>query len=95
MKVIETNLFYDISNIKDHQSRVIRVTDWEDYVKQFVEYNGSAVGRNTISIFGSLRGATIPERAKISNLTFDNTHLMCDVELHSGRKNKKLAYLIG
>ena len=44
IQVIETNLSIDKDNIiRDHQSRIVEVEDWDTYCKAFEEYNGEAV----------------------------------------------------
>jgi hypothetical protein len=91
IKVIETNLSVNLINtIKDHQSRVIEVESWDNYVEEFK--TGSTIVRN--SVLGSLHGATIPREAKIENLTYDDFHLMCDVINYLGVKSIKLAYKV-
>ena len=40
IQVIETNLSIDKDNIiRDHQSRIVEVEDWDTYCKAFEEYN--------------------------------------------------------
>lgn len=44
IQVIETNLSIDNDNIiRDHQSLIIEVEDWDTYCKAFEKYNGKAV----------------------------------------------------
>ena len=44
IQVIETNLSIDKDNIiRDHQSRIVEVEDWDTYCKAFEEYSGEAV----------------------------------------------------
>ena len=44
IQVIETNLNIDKDNIiRDHQSRIVEVEDWDTYCKAFEEYSGEAV----------------------------------------------------
>ena len=44
IQVIETNLSIDKDDtIRDHQSRIVEVEDWDTYCKAFEEYNGEAV----------------------------------------------------
>lgn len=44
IQVIETNLSIDEDDtIRDHQSRVVEVEDWDTYCKAFKEYSGEAV----------------------------------------------------
>ena len=41
IQVIETNLSIDHDNIiRDHQSLIVEVEDWDTYCKAFEKYNG-------------------------------------------------------
>lgn len=63
MKVIETNMIYDIfGDIKDVQSRVVEIQSWEDYVK---ETKGDRVSLPKKDLVGNLNGytATIPNKS--------------------------------
>jgi hypothetical protein len=89
IKVIETNLMLNsINNIEDHQSRVIEVESWESYVAEIKE--GKSVYRK--SIFGCLDGCSLPEKAQVENLMYDEYHLDCTVIDRHGFISKKLAY---
>jgi len=89
IKVIETNLSLDSNeNIVDHQSWVIEVENWEDYVNEIKE--NISVFRK--SILGCLSGYTIPKKSEISNIIYDDFHLSCDIYNSAGAKSKKLAY---
>jgi len=91
IKVIETNLSVDGENtIKDHQSRVIEVESWEEYIQEIKD--SKVVVRN--SVFGSLHGTTIPNGAKIYDLIYDDKHLSCEVGNRFGIMSKKLAYKV-
>lgn len=90
-KVIETNLSVQVDNtILDHQSRIIKVKSWDEYVNEIK--NGETVVRN--SYLGNLHGCTLPKQSKVENLIYDDIHLSCDVYNWSGVRSKKLAYLI-
>ena len=89
IKVIETNLSLDnYDNIMDHQSRVIQVENWEDFINEIKERK--TVIRN--SILGCLSGCSIPRESKVENLKYDDIHLSCDVYNYIGMKTKKLVY---
>ena len=89
IKVIETNLSLDDNdNIVDHQSRVIEVENWEEFINEIKV--GKTVSRK--SIYGCLDGCTIPRESKVVNLKYDNIHLSCDVYNYFGMKSKKLVY---
>lgn len=92
IKVIETNLSLDNVNddIKDHQSRVIEVEDWNSFIDEISK--GETVIRN--SVLGCMSGATIPKQAKVENIIYDDKHLSCDVYNYAGAKTKKLVYRI-
>jgi len=89
IKVIETNLSLDYDdNIIDHQSRVVEVESWEDYINEIKE--GISVFRK--SILGCLDGYTIPtKQSRVENIICDDFHLSCDV-YRGNTKTKKLAY---
>lgn len=91
IKIIETNLSIDENNIiRDHQSRVIEVDSWDEYIQEIK--NSKAIYRS--SIIGSLHGNTIQNDSKVENLIYDDFHLSCDVINRYGIISKKLAYLI-
>ena len=91
IKLIETNLSIGNENIiKDHQSRVIEVESWEEYIQEIKD--AKAVGRS--SVLGSLHGNTIPSYATVRNLVYDENHLSCEVINRFGIMNKKLTYKI-
>ena len=94
IKVIETNLSiysHDRDHtIKDFQSRVIEIENWDDYIEEIK--NSKVVVRN--SIFGNLHGTTIPHDASVYNLTYDDLHLNCDIVNRFGIESKKLAYKV-
>jgi len=85
IKVIETNLSLDNNdNIADHQSRVIEVESWEEFINEIKECK--TVIRK--SIYGCLDGCTIPRESKIVNLKYDDIHLSCDVYNYFGVKQR-------
>ncbi len=91
IQVIETNLSIDNKGqIADHQSRVIEVDNWDDFIDEIKQ--SKTVIRN--SYLGVLNGTTIPRCAKVENLTHDDKHLMCDVYNYLGVMSKKLVYKI-
>lgn len=53
IQVIETNLSIDKDDtIRDHQSRIVEVEDWDTYCKAFEKYDGEAVYfKETVSSF--------------------------------------------
>lgn len=89
IKVIETNLSVNLDGeIKDHQSRVIEVESWEEYVQEI--RNEEFIERK--SIIGNLHGKTIPSDVIVDNLVYDDKHLSCDIYNRHGIMSKKLAY---
>ena len=49
IQVIETNLSIDKDDaIRDRQSRIVEVEDWDTYCKTFKEYIGEAVQRESL-----------------------------------------------
>lgn len=89
VKVIETNLSIKEGEIFDHQSRMVSVDSWEDYIKAFVEYDGLAVGG--FRAITNMLGNSIQKDAEISNLQYDEYHLSCDIK-YKDWTEKKLAY---
>lgn len=62
VKVIETNLSIGNNNeILDHQSRIIEVDTWDEFVNEIKE--GKSVDR-----IGTLWGLTLPRQGKVENL---------------------------
>lgn len=91
IQVIETNLNIDKDNtIRDHQSRIVEVEDWETYCKAFEEYSGEAVYFKS----KTMRGYSILSNRTMTNLIYDDIHLSCMVLHSSGSIAKKLAYRI-
>jgi hypothetical protein len=88
VKIIETNLSIGNNNeIFDHQSRVIEVESWDDFVNEIKE--GKSIDRK-----GTLWGLTLPRQCRVENLKFDEKHLSCDVNRNNNLISRKLAYLI-
>lgn len=91
IQVIETNLSIDEDNvIRDHQSRVVEVEDWDTFCKAFKEYSGEAVYFKS----RTLKGYSIPPDCILAYLTYDDIHLSCRILQPSGYITKKLAYRI-
>jgi hypothetical protein len=91
IQVIETNLSIDKDNIiRDHQSRIVEVEDWDTYCKAFEEYNGEAVYFKS----KAMRGYSILSNCTMTDLIYDDIHLSCMVLHQSGIVTKKLAYRI-
>jgi hypothetical protein len=89
IKIIETNLSMDGDIIKDHQSRVIEVESWDEYLDEIKEYK--CVSR--LDMFYNLNGCTLPKNCRIDKLVYDDFHLSCDVySFYNNMKTKKLAY---
>lgn len=92
IQVIETNLSIDKDDtIKDHQSRIVEVEDWDTYCKAFEEYNGEAVYFKSKAMSGN----SILSNCSITDLIYDDIHLSCMILHQSGFITKKLAYRIG
>ena len=92
IQVIETNLSIDNDNIiRDHQSRIVEVEDWDTYCKAFEKYNGKAVYFKS----KTMPGNSISSNCSITDLIYDDIHLSCMILHQSGFITKKLAYRIG
>jgi hypothetical protein len=92
MRVIETNLSCnDKWDIKDYQSRIVEIPNWDSYVALFDSYLGKANGRDFKS---TMIGCVLPNDAVILNVEHDDFHLKCKFKLYNGFNIIKLAYLI-
>ncbi len=90
MQVIETNLSIDKeNNIRDHQSRIIEVVNWDTYCKAYIEYDGKSV----LFYSKGMPGNTIQSNCKISNLEYDMIHLSCVIS-NKYFDTKRLAYVV-
>ena len=91
IQVIETNLSIDKDDtIRDHQSRIVEVEDWNTYCKAFEEYNGEAVYFKS----KTMRGYSILSNCTMTDLMYDDIHPSCMILYSSGCITKKLAYRI-
>lgn len=91
IKIIETNFSVGRENtIKDHQSRVIEVNGWGEYIAEIMD--GKTVERK--DIIGNLHGNTIPKNASVHNLIYDDFHLSYDIHNKFGIWGKKFAYKV-
>lgn len=92
-KVIETNIAYDGygKEIRNFQSRVIEVDDWENYVEEVKQYK--SVARH--SYLGIMYGESFPRYCQDVDLfTADDYHLRVEFHNGTGTRMTKLAYLI-
>ena len=91
VKIIETYVSSpNFNKFADHQSRVIEVNSWNDYVEEIKTKR--TVCRK--SCLGYLFGVSIPRNATIENLIYDDFHLSCDVINYEGQITKLFSYLI-
>lgn len=89
--IIETNLLIDPEGqIRDHQSRIIKVDSWESYIEEIK--TGETPHR--MSYLGYMQGMSFPRFSRIENFTFDNCHLSYDLYSSSNVLSKKFAYLV-
>lgn len=92
VKIIETNLSTTYGGeIIDHQSRVIEVSSWNEYVDLFKTYHGEPMG-DYRAILGSMHGYVLPKGCILNGLGYDGHHLTCTVRHFDGTSSKKLAY---
>lgn len=92
VKIIETNLLIKGRFITDHQSRVIEMNSWQEYVELFTTYDGNSTS-NIFSLTG-LDGNILPRQVDITDLEHDEFHLQCTIVNYKGEISKKLAYLV-
>lgn len=92
MKIIETNICYDEDRyMKDHQSRIVEVPTWEEYVSIFDHYDGTGKGKEFKS---SMYGYVLLNNRQLMNLKYDDHHLSCQLIAPNGMREMKLAYLV-
>lgn len=94
VKIIETNLSCASDwHIHDHQSRVIEVPTWKEYINLFNDYCGEASGKDYKSTT-NMDGCVLPHNAMIIDEEHDEFHLMCKLNLFNGFNEIKLAFLV-
>mgnify|MGYP000883425902 CR=1 FL=1 len=94
MNVIETNLSCDNDwKIKDHQSRVLEISSWQNYINLFEYYDGIANGKD-LKCLTPMYGSVMPNKAMIVGLEYDEFHLKCELKLWNNMNEIKLAYLV-
>lgn len=73
VEIIETRILYNRQNntIYDHQSRVVVVDSWEQYVDAIKNYNGKKIEFESID----MPGATLLGNRDIYDLIHDDYHL--------------------
>lgn len=77
IEVIETNISFSYIkeipefyiNIKDHQSRIVKISDWKSYVSFYSDIYNKELRK--------LYPDTLPVWAEILNLKHDGHHLSC------------------
>lgn len=90
-KVIETNLaIQDDNTIIDHQSRVIEVSSWDEYVAEIE--SKTPIYRE--SYIGNMHGSSISKDIIVYEFRSDEQHLTCSFVNSLGETMMKLAYLI-
>lgn len=94
MKIVETNIIYEGFAFRDHQTRVLEISSWEEYCDLYRNYNGTPVGDKYKCVYNQLSGYVLPKNAMIMNLKIDDFHLTCDLNLWDGTPHYKLAYII-
>ena len=94
INIIETNIIVDDeNNIIDHQSRMLIVPSWNEYITLYTEYDGKANGRNYCTYNNNLLGCVLPHGAVIQELKYNDFHLYCSFKLFDRTRQIKLAYL--
>lgn len=90
MRVIEVNLSCDQDKIMDFQCRIVKVENWDSYIKVYCEYEGNKVEFKSLD----MPGPSLLEGMELTNLKYDNFHLSCTVNKFGCPVTKKLAYRI-
>jgi hypothetical protein len=94
VNIIETNISMKDNKLMDHQSRVLVVPSWQEYVSLFTDYDGKANGRDYKTLHNDLMGCVMPNTATINELKYDDFHLTCHFNLFNGMEETKLGFLI-
>lgn len=76
-EIIETNISFSYIkeilefyiNIKDYQSRIVKIPDWESYVSFYSDISNEELRK--------LYSYTLPTWAEVLNLKHDGYHLSC------------------
>lgn len=90
VKVIETNISIDKTGaMRDHQSRIVEVLDWDTYCKAYKNYDGIGIEFHS----KTMPGATLMSNCLLTELTYDDIHLSCIIE-KGIFKTKRLAYKV-
>ena len=93
VKIIETNLSIKDDKVFDHQSRMIEVKSWDEYInyyKQNISSDRQIVDPKSLT---NLWGCILPKFGELSELKYDDFHLSCYIENPLGMVTMKLAYL--
>ena len=88
---IETNLLLKDECIVGHQSRVVSVNDWNEYIEKIK--SGEPVYSESYFKNG-MDGYTISENASILDVWSDSFHGTCTIDLQNRCIIKKLFYKI-
>lgn len=91
--IIETNLSIKDGVIVDHQSRVIEMKSWDEYVsyyKQNLSSDRQIVDPKSLT---NLWGVILPRFGDITEFKYDDFHLSCYHTNPDGKVTMKLAYL--
>ena len=88
MEIIETNISFSGSleqgiQIRDHQSRVIKVPSWEEYCNYYLLPENEEYRR--------MFPYTLPRQCSIKNLYYDDFHLSCIID--TSCSTYRLAYI--
>ncbi len=94
IKIIETNISLDENNLmKDHQSRVIEASSWDEYVNYYEENIETNRAESNFKSLTRLIGSSLPKYGEIFELKYDDFHLSCYV-INGFHKTLKLAYRV-
>ena len=97
IRVIETNLSMKDKEIMDHQSRIIEVESWDEYIDYYLKFIDGYENDKEFKSITNLAGRTLPriKYTSIYNFSYDEFHLSCNLfNSYYGTETKKLAYLI-
>lgn len=96
IKIIETNIILDKDNIMhDHQSRVIEVKSWDEYVNCYEKNIEMNKTENDFKSVTGLVECSLSKYGDITELKHDDFHLSCYHVMNNGfHKTLRLAYRV-
>ena len=93
VKIIETILSVTDNSIRDHQSRIIQATSWDEYISYYEKNKDSDREHSPFQSLTVLVGDTLPRYGDVTAFDYDSFHSYCEIINPYGVKMIILAYL--